>query len=248
MRKHSAGTVTLIVVSGAVLALSFCRFGAPSAAAQGFVTPTPLPAIVATQQAAAQSLGNVQAQNARADQLDAQAAEIRRNADAQAQQAAQAYADARAATAAQNAAAIGEAIGRGEAALSQLKDSADGALKLNAEQSAIINSLYISVTQMTGERDQALRDKANLQRINTALQANNETLTAQAQHNSTSANVLSIVPGFLTFLLLIGLLVLTLGIRQWQHARSGAATVTARDDEQDEDDPPIEGEYRNETP
>lgn len=249
--KHSAGAVTSIVIVGGLICLSV--LASSPAAAQGFVTPTPLPAIATQQAQAAQQLGSIQAANAQADQLDAQAAEIRRNADAQAQQAAQAYADARAATAAQNAAAIGEAIGRGEAALEQIKASLDGALKINddratinTEQAALINTLYISVTQQGADLQQARIENANLTRINAALQKNNETLTTQAQHNTTSANVLGIVPLFLMFLFLIGLIVLALGIRQWRNGNGAVTVTTEHDDEPSEDDePPIEGEYTN---
>lgn len=223
-----------------LFALSLCLISAP-ASAQGFVTPTPLPAIVATQQSAAQQLSSVQAANAQADQLDAQAAEIRRNADAQAQQAAQAYADARAATAAQNAAAIGEAIGRGEAILGQIKASLDGALKINDDRAAIINSLYISMTQQGAELNQAQIELTNLKAVNASLQKNNETLAAQNKSNTTSANVLSVLPGFLAFMFLLGLIVLIIRLRELRNATSSAATVTAAQSETEE--PTIEGEY-----
>lgn len=234
-RRRLFGGVVLLI-----LALLFCRLSAP-ANAQGFVTPTPLPAIVATQQAANQKAQQAAASNAEADRLDAQAAEIRRNADVQAQQAAQAYADARAASAAQNAAAIGEAIGRGEAAATQLKASLDGILSINSQQSEIINSLYISLTQQGAELIQAHSEITQLKKTNADLNATNEMVVARIQDSERSASVLSIIPIFIAFLFLVGLIGFGAWLWQKRNGHDAPPAIGMATPNQNDDDP-IEGE------
>src|SRR5512135_244487 len=103
MRKYSGGGVVIF----ALLALLLAQ----PAAAQ-VTPPTPLPQVVATQQAAnnaAAQVGDLQAQRA---QTEAKLAEINRNIEYQIQAATQAAADARTAAATQNAVEAGAAVGR----------------------------------------------------------------------------------------------------------------------------------------
>lgn len=91
-----------------------------------FATPTPYPAIVATQTAAQQAQAQASASLAQAAQMRASAAEMERNGQAQYAQAQADINAARAAQAAQNGAAVGEAIGRVEATINQLRDTVAG--------------------------------------------------------------------------------------------------------------------------
>lgn len=157
MRKHRENIKKYGVGGVVVFVLLSVLFAAPVQAQGPFQTPTPLPGVVATQQAADATANAVQAARNDAAALEARAAEIRRNADAQAQQAAQAIADARAASAAQNAAAIGEAIGRADSNLSQLQESVQG-------QAAIISTLQTAGQDKDAQIDQLkaqLSDTAN---------------------------------------------------------------------------------------
>ena len=96
LSRRNAG----LAVSGAVILL-LMAISSP-AHAQGPITPTPLPQVIATQQAAQaanQQVSDLQAQRA---QAEAQLAEINRNIEAQIAEAVQAAADARNAAATSN--------------------------------------------------------------------------------------------------------------------------------------------------
>lgn len=190
-----------------------------------FVTPTPLPAVQAAQQAAQQSQSAAQAGQQQAAQLRAQAQqdyaarlaladEIQRNADAQAAQAAQAYSDARAAAAAQNAAAVGEAIGRGEGAVTQLRDSLAGMSQIVATLSAQHEQDQKAIDNLTQVAQQATNDKQMILNNYTALKAQTDKAAAQAETDSTLSYI---VKGFLFIVfavLLIALIVFVIGRRR----------------------------------
>lgn len=117
----------ILVILLPLLAIPLLVFQTSPAHAQGpLQTPTPYPAIVATQTAAQQAQSAAQADLQQAAQLRAQAAEMERNGQAQYNQAQADISAARAAQAAQNAAAAGEAIGRVEATINQMRDTVAG--------------------------------------------------------------------------------------------------------------------------
>lgn len=172
MRLILVVLVILFMLLMAALSVTPARAQAP------FATPTPLPGVQATQQAADAASSAAQAARNEANALEARAAEIRRNADAQGAAAAQAIADARSATAAQNGAAIGEAIGRADSNLAQLQDSVQGQAALiealrsdNANKDARIGQLKAQVNDTANQLQQAQASQRTTQSAYEALQA-----------------------------------------------------------------------------
>lgn len=159
-----------------------------------FVTPTPLPGVQASLNTAQQAQAAAQSSIAQAAQLDQLAAEMRRNAEAQQAQAAQAYSDARAATAAQNAAAAAEALGRGEAALSQLRDSVSGQAEIIATLTAKTGLQANEIYSLTINLQQARVDRQLAAQSYTALKEQTDKAAAQAETNSTLGYI---IEGFL---------------------------------------------------
>lgn len=156
-----------------------------SARAQGFVTPTPLPAIVATQQAASQLQANARNQAATAAEYQRLADETRRNAAAQEAAAQQAISDARAASAAQNAGAVGEAIGRAESELNQLMKTNQGqgeALNLAGD---VIRAQASTIMTLTNETESL---RARVRDLNVAYQAA-QVQQVDATRNGTIGNI-----------------------------------------------------------
>jgi hypothetical protein len=124
----------------------------PPAHAQGpLVTPTPYPQIESTRTAAQAQLDEANLQQAQAEQLDRQASEMRRNAEAQQAAAQQAINDTRAAAAAQNAVQVGEAIGRAESVLNQLRDTVAGQADLIATANATTRLQAQEIISLTNE-------------------------------------------------------------------------------------------------
>lgn len=134
-----------------------------------FVTPTLLPGPSATLQAGQQMRDYANASIDQARELERLADEIRRNAEAQSAQAAQAFSDSRTAAAAQNAAAFGEAIGRGEANLSQLSKSVTGQGDIIATLTADNISLAGTVISQSNELQRLRSEKATILSAYTAL-------------------------------------------------------------------------------
>jgi hypothetical protein len=99
---------------------------APAHAQGPLPTPTPLPRTVATLTTAQQAQSAAQASLAEAARLRAQADEMERNGQAQYAQAQSDINASREAAAAQNGIATGEAIGRVESTLSQMRDTVAG--------------------------------------------------------------------------------------------------------------------------
>ncbi len=230
-QRENIKKYTFALLAMFALSVLFLTPVSSPARAQGFVTPTPLPSVRATQQAADWIAQQVQQQNAEAAQMEARAAEIRRNAAAQAQQAAQAYADARAAAAAQNAAAIGEAIGRGEAALSQLQDSVNGLTALNATQASRIEMLSSAVVSQANTINRLAAEKRDTLNVNAALMAK------QAQNDNLDAlGRIVMLFGFIVTLAILAHLIWSV----WQRNR---VTIVAPPPPQDVDEEDvIEGE------
>ena len=150
------------------------------ASAQTVATPTPPPAIEATRQAAQAQLDAARADMAEADRRDAQAAEMRRNAEAQQASAAQALSDARAAVVAQNTAAYAEAIGRAEGDLTALRGSVDGLTQLNAQSGVTVRLQAAQIVSLTLEVQALRTDKATL----SAAYAATVALAAEAEQAS----------------------------------------------------------------
>lgn len=149
-------------LSGGVVFLAL--FATPAAAQ--VTPPTPLPQVVATQQAASAAQNQVNDLQAQRANLAAQLVEINRNIDNQIAAATQAAADARNAAATQNAVEAGAAIGRLEGALTQLKDSYAGKDSIIADlqnrleqQAAQIVTDTRAIDGLTLQLQQAQRDK-----------------------------------------------------------------------------------------
>ena len=195
-RKYAFGGVLMFVLLGALAAPRSAGAQTP------FVTPTPLPAIQATQQAAQARAAEAQAGRQQAAQMRAQADEIQRNADAQQSQAAQAWSDASAAAAAQNAAAFGEAIGRGQAALDQLRASVAGQAAIVATLTARADAQAGTIISLTNELQQARID------IQTTLAAYTVVKAQQAEHQNDSliGNIVVLFVFIVISVLLVSLL------------------------------------------
>lgn len=218
--KQVIGTMVIL----ALIALSLAR----PAAAQ-IVNPTPLPQVVATQQAAdnaAAQVGNLQAQRA---QTEARLAEINRNIEYQIAAATQAAADARTAAATQNAVEAGAAIGRLEGALSQLKDSYAG-------KDAIIADLQTRLEQQAAQsaEQQRMIDSLTLQlqqaqsAKQTAVNAYNA-LSATQKQNQQDNTVISAIFIIAVLALVFGLVIFAV----YKISRRGAVVI---------EPPPAEGE------
>lgn len=223
-----------VVVLMPLLAIPLLALQAAPARAQGvFVTPTPYPAIVATQNAAQQRSDAARANQAQAAQLEAQAAELRRNAEAQQSAAQQAINDTRAAAAAQNAAAVGEAIGRAESSLNQLRDTVNAQAAIVEELKAGNTAQAQAIISMTLELQQARADKQTM--------LSNYTATAQqledAQKQGQSTPVVTYVFIILFVCTLAVLLIVVL-----QRKGQPAKVVSSRNDND-----VVEGEFTNGT-
>lgn len=230
MRKYSGGGVGIFVLVVLLLARP--------AAAQ-VTPPTPLPQVIATQQAAANAgaqVGNLQAQRAN---LAAQLAEINRNIEYQIAAATQAAADARTAAATQNAVEAGAAIGRLEGAIAQLKDSYAG-------KDAIIADLQARNEQQAAQivTDTRTIDSLNLQ-LQQAQTAKKMAVDAYAalsvtqkqnQQNDMVSNAIWLIVALAFLLAMINLAAFVIQRRR---------TVVI---ETPPDEPPIEGEIVNTPP
>lgn len=161
-----------VASGGVVLALLFCSI---SPAAAQIAPPTPLPQVVATQQAASTAAAQVSDLQAKRAQTEAQLAEINRNIEAQIAEAERAAADARNAAATQNAVEAGAAIGRLEGAIAQLRASYAG-------KDAIIGDLTARIDQLSAQvaSQQRTVDGLNLQ----VQQAVNDKRTAISAYNA----------------------------------------------------------------
>lgn len=183
--------VAFLAIPLMIFALSFQA--APVRAQSVFVTPTPIPAVVATQNAAQAAQSAANASRSEAASLRARADEIQRNADAQAQQAANALADARAAAASQNAAAVGEAIGSADNQLSQLRASVEGQAEiiatLTADKQASASEIYSLTTALQQERTSKQTILDNYTAANVRL----ESAQAEIQRQSGSSPVAAMV-------------------------------------------------------
>ena len=134
----------------------------PPAHAQTVATPTPPPAIEATRQAAQAQLDAANAQQAQAAQLEAQAEQMRRNGEAQAAQAQADIIAAREAQAVQNGVAVGEAMGRVESTLEQLRDTVAGQADIITRQSDTISAQAAQHISDTLELQSLRTDKATI--------------------------------------------------------------------------------------
>jgi uncharacterized coiled-coil protein SlyX len=201
--------------------------GVAPAHAQGPApTPTPYPAIEATRQAAQAQLDEANQQKDRAAQMDASAAELRRNAEAQQTAAQQAISDARAASVAQNAAAVGEAIGRAESVLAQLSATVAGQADIIATANDMARNQAQTITNLTGENQSLIGRLRDAQAVNTA-QA--KTLTEQ-EAAGPSPVVPLVVFGFVAALLAV-LLVIVLQRRGQPDVYQPAAAAAVIDGE-----------------
>lgn len=200
--------VAFLAIPLLVFALSFQT--APVRAQGVFVTPTPLPAIVATANAAEQAQSAAQASRNEADRLNAQANEIRRNADAQSARAAQDLSDARAASAAQNAGAIGEAIGSASSQLEQLQTSVSGQAAIIATLTADKQAAASEIYSLTIALQQERASKRVIQDSYTALSTRFEAANLEAQKQGQSAPVVTFVfaTGFFAMLIVVIIVVL----------------------------------------
>lgn len=221
--------IILLVLLLAVL-ISLLSQSEP-AAAQGFVTPTPLPAVQATLDAATAAQQSAQADLQQAAQMEAQAAELRRNGMVQQQQAAQAISDARAASVAQNAAAIGEAMGRADANLSELSKTnaaqADLIATLTANQKAQASTIISASNELSQLRQENQRlsvDKQTILQNYTAL----ESRYNDQQASSTVSPVVVVIVGLTALFGVIGFVA-------WKWSRNSTHKPTAPAD------PPIDG-------
>lgn len=220
-----------------VLALAaFCALLAscsvPDHAQGNWHTPTPLPAIATAQSKAYGDLSSAKA--ARNDAVN-KAAEILHNADNQIDDAVQAISDARAAAASQNAIAIGEAIGRADANISQLRESVVGQAEIiatlsasNADVIAMIAAQSITITQQATE----------LGRLRTDVQNYREAYEeSQAVANQAASPVVIIASG-LIFVFLIGIVIIFV-IEKWRNGgakpiRTEAQIVDIVGDDEDD--------------
>lgn len=194
----------LILVFLAIPLLSFQA--SPARAQSVFVTPTPIPAVIATQNAAQAAQSEAAASRSEAANLRARADEIQRNADAQAQQAANALADARAAAASQNAAAVGEAIGSADNQLSQLRASVEGQAAiiatLTADKQANAGEIYSLTTALQQERTSKQTILDNYTAANVRLESAQAEIQRQGGSSPVAAMVF-IVGGIAIFAVLI---------------------------------------------
>ncbi len=166
---------------GVVLFGAVCLLSASSAAAQ-IVTPTPLPQVVATRQAADSASAAVSDLQAQRTQTEARLAEINRNIEAQIAEAERAAADARTAAATQNAVEAGAAIGRLEGVLTQLRDSYAGKDAIisdlqsrNEQQAAQLAEQRRTIDGLALQLQQAKSDKQTTLNAYTALSAQQKT-------------------------------------------------------------------------
>jgi hypothetical protein len=204
--EHGRGGIyggVLMAIAIVILALLFAR----PAAAQ-ITTPTPLPQVIATQQAADSAASQVNDLQAQRAQTEAQLSEINRNIEAQIAAATQAAADARNAAATQNAVEAGAAIGRLEGALAQLRDSYAGKdaiiqdLQGRIETQAAQSAEDRRTIDRTGlELRQAQQDKQNVLTAYNAVKAQQAT---SAQNDMVSSaiwlvSVLALVSALILF-------------------------------------------------
>lgn len=228
--------IVLVLLFLALIALS----AQPASAQTPWQTPTPIPAVATAQGAANTAQAAAQSSRNEAAQLEARAAEIRRNAAAQDAAAAQAIADARAAAAAQNASAIGEAIGRAEGNLSQLKASVDG-------QAALIATLQARNadrdTQIGILRTQLQNTSAALLQAQTAQQKAQGDYNALKQYQADHANDSAIagIPWLFAFIVfcVLGIALLLFVLTHQRQPRNDPQKYKSNDDQSEE---AIEGE------
>lgn len=203
---HLSRLITLLVL--AILALDSCLAQpyAPARAQGVFMTPTPLPAISATATAAAQRSDAANSDLQQAAQLEAQAAELRRNGEAQQAQAQQAINDARAAGIAQNSAAFGEAIGRAIGAMEEMS-------KTNTAQASLIDSLRAKVeaqaVEIISATNELQQERSAHQGVVAAYNATQQQLIeAQKQNEATPVSTLVFAAGFLAMLAILIVVIL----------------------------------------
>lgn len=160
IQKHTGVGVIILAL------LAWLVGGINQPAAAQIVTPTPLPQVVATKQAADAANQQVSDLQAQRTQTEARLAEINRNIEAQIAEAERAAADARTAAATQNAVEAGAAIGRLEGALAQLRDSYAGKDAIISEQMSRIEQQATqsaadkrTIDDLTLELQQAKKDK-----------------------------------------------------------------------------------------
>lgn len=218
----------------ALLALGSClaQSYAPARAQGIFMTPTPLPAISATATAAALRSDAANANLQQAAQLEAQAAELRRNGEAQQAQAQQAINDARAAGIAQNSAAFGEAIGRAIGSMEEMS-------KTNTAQASLIDSLRAKVEVQAAEIISAtneLQQERSAHQIAAAASSamQQQLIEAQKQNESTPISTLVFAAGFLAMLAI--LIVVVLQRKSKTDAALRVNVVTSADDVIDGDE------------
>ncbi len=237
MRGKMALFSVLLLSGGIALML----ISAPANAQGPYQTPTPLP-VVATKQAEAAAKKKVaDEQQAEADRLKAKLAEIERNAKAQSDAANQALSDANADAVSQNALAYGEDIGRAKEALSQLRDSFDGVLKLNAQQADIISAQYMTMTQIVEERDRIRNENQQLKSDKQTILANYnavQTQLAEQQSHLTVDPIVAILAG--AFLLIV--IIVFIG---WKWSRNGRDN---RSSGETADEEIIDTEYKQSEP
>ncbi len=239
-------TILIVLLVLLLFALGSClaQPNPPAHAQAPFATPTLLPSVQATLDAAQQRYNAAQSDLQQADQFDAQAAEYRRNGLAQQAQAQQDIGQARAAVAAQNYEAIGENIGRASSDLDQLS-------KTNAAQNNLIATLTANqrvqaaaVISLTGETQQ-LRDDLQRERADhqTTLASYNALSAQQAAHQNDGSiqGLISIFAFIIALILIVVLAVVVLSMRRGQ-ATEPAPSAVKSDDAPEDDEPPIEGE------
>jgi hypothetical protein len=169
-------------------------------------TPTPLPRTVATQNAAEARSSAAQAQIQQADADKARADEMRRNGEAQYQQAQADINAAREAAATQNAVMVGELIGRFESDSRQMRDTITG-------QAAIVETQHATIISLTN-RLQVADSQVEALRVDKLTVANAYAATmkradeAEKSGASTSPIVLIVFVGLVAFLAVILIVVL----------------------------------------
>lgn len=200
--------VAFLAIPLLVFALSFQI--APARAQGAFVTPTPLPAIEATKNAAQSAQSAANDARSQAAQLRAQAEEIQRNADAQQAQIAADLANASAAASAQNGIAFGQAIGQAQEDLKQFQDSLAGQDAIIATLTARNEILSNSVVTLTVELNQARVSQSLILTNYTALSNRFEAVSAEAKQSANSAPVVTFVfaAGFVAMLIVVIIVVL----------------------------------------
>lgn len=190
--RQNAGRGRYLAISflalGVILALAFCRTGAPAYAQ----IVTPYPGVSATATAAAQQMNAAQGQRDSASQRAAQqaqqaaqyaaaaqqaaqqaqqAAQAKAAADAAFNAAAQAAADARAALVAQQVGAASEALGRSEELISSGKSQLINISSIVEVQSKTIVSLTAQLQKAQTDLQQERTAKQTAINVNQALQA-----------------------------------------------------------------------------